>query len=318
MADALSRLDPELRVLAEPVLEGLAALPPLDAETLAVWRSMDLREAPEHLPHVAVEDREIPGVADRPAILVHVINAKPGARRPGVLHIHGGGFVMSSARPQIRGLQELAAALDLAVVSVEYRLAPETGYAGSISDNYAALSWMHHHAGDLGVDRDRIAVMGGSAGGGHAALLTIAARDRGGPAIAFQVLAYPMLDDRTGSSRHVAPPLGELVWTAQANRFGWRCFLGEEPGGPTAPSGAVPAREPDLSGLPPAYIAVGGLDLFLEEDIEYARRLALAGVAVELHVVPGAFHGFDGMCPTAPISQAFAAGVRNALARALC
>jgi acetyl esterase/lipase len=316
MNDAMSLLDPELRSLAAPVLEGLSALPPLGPDSLATWR-MELRDPPEHLPHVPVEDREILSQPDGAPIVVHVINARPGSNRPGVLQIHGGGFVMSSARPQIRGLQELAAELDAAVVSVEYRLAPETTYAGSLADNLSALQWMHDHAAELGVDRGRIAVMGSSAGGGHAAMLAIAARDRGGPPIAFQMLVYPMLDDRTGSSRTVAPPLGELVWTAQANAFGWRCLLGQEPGGPVAPAGAVPAREADLSGLPPAYISVGGLDLFLEEDIDFARRLALAGVPVELHVVPGCFHGFDGLCPTAPVSQAFTVGIRNALARAL-
>src|SRR5207302_7809118 len=154
-------------------------------------------------------------------------------------------------------------------------------------------------AAELGVDRSRIAVMGESAGGGHAAMLAIAARDRGEIPLAYQALIYPMLDDRTGSSRKTPPYQGAVIWTPQKNRFGWSSLLGAPAGSAQAPYGAVPARVENLRGLPPAYIGVGSIDLFIDEDVEYARRLIDAGVLVTLNVVPGGFHGFDGVPGTA-------------------
>jgi acetyl esterase/lipase len=145
----------------------------------------------------------------------------------------------------------------------------------------------------LGLDSNCIAVAGESAGGGHAALLAIAARDRGEVPIIFQSLVYPMLDDRTGSSRDVPFPVGALLWTPAYNRFGWRSFLGQNPGTTTVPSSAVPSRAANYTGLAPAWIGVGSIDLFVAENIEYARCLINAGVSTELLVVPGAFHGFD-------------------------
>ena len=246
-----------------------------------------------------------------------MINSKPGAKRPGILHTHGGGYVLGSAASGIRSLQDIAKELDCAIVTVDYRLAPETPYSGSIEDNYAGLRWLHEHAEELGVDPARVAVMGESAGGGHAALLALTARDRGQVPLAFQCLVYPMLDDRTGSTREVPSPIGTLLWTAASNRFGWRSFLGQEPGGPTAPSGAVPARVADLAGLPPAFIGVGSIDLFVDEDIEYARRLIAAGVPTELLVVPGAFHGFDGIAADTSVAKRFNAAKLDALRRGL-
>lgn len=181
------------------------------------------------------------------------------------------------------------------MVSVDYRLAPETTYAGSIEDNYAGLKWLHANAASIGADPAKIAVMGESAGGGHAALLAITARDRGEVPLAYQCLIYPMLDDRTATSRRVPPHVGTLIWTPEQNHFGWESFLGTKPGKATAPKGAVPARVTDLKGLPPAFIGVGTLDLFHDEDVDYAQRLNAAGINAELIVVPGAFHGFDGI-----------------------
>ncbi|MEO7248011.1 MAG: alpha/beta hydrolase, partial [Novosphingobium sp.] len=222
-------------------------------------------------------------------------NAKPGTARPAILHTHGGGFFMGSAEASIAEFQRLARDLDCVAVTVQYRLAPETIWAGSLEDNYTALKWLNTNAATLGVDPARIAVMGESAGGGHAALLAITARDRGEVPLCFQCLTYPMLDDRTGSSRPVPPHVGRIIWTAVDNRFGWESFLGQKPGGRHAPKGAVPARVENLAGLPPAWIGVGSIDLFFDEDVEYARRLNNAGVPAELIVVPGAFHGFDGI-----------------------
>ena len=176
---------------------------------------------------------------------------------------------------------------------------------------------MYTNADALGVDRKRIAVGGESAGGGHAAMLAIAARDRKEIPLAFQLLIYPMLDDRTGSTRPVPRHIGAFVWTAESNRFGWTSLLGIPAGSPRVPPGSVPARVENLAGLPPAFIVTGAIDLFVDEDIEYARRLVAAGVPTELHVVPGAYHGYDLLVPNAKVSARFADYWTTALRRAL-
>lgn len=251
-----------------------------------------------------------------PPVAVYMTSAKPGASRPAIVHTHGGGFFLGDAISCVPAIQDWAKELDCFVATVEYRLAPETTYKGSVEDNYAALRWVYQHAHELGVDTTRIAVMGESAGGGHAALLALTARDRGEVPVAFQALIYPMLDDRTATSRRVPKNVGTLVWTRGDNRLGWRAFLGQEPGTSQVPTVAVPARHTDLTGLPPAYIAVGSIDLFCDEDIEYARRLADTGIRTELLVVPGAFHGFDLLAPTTKVAQNFIAARMKVLKRA--
>lgn len=234
---------------------------------------------------------------------------------PAIFHIHGGGYIMGSVATNHGSNMQLAAAVDAVVVSVDYRLAPETPAPGSVEDCYAALCWLHEQAAQIGVDPARIAVRGESAGGGLAAALTLLARDRGGPAIAYQNLIYPMLDDRTcitGQADH----LGAFVWTPQANAFGWRSLLGQNPGAADITPYAAPARAVDLTGLPPAFIAVGGLDLFVTEDMDYAGRLIEAGVATELHVYSGAYHGFD-VLPDAPVAVRMHRDAVSALRRAL-
>ncbi|GAA4774873.1 hypothetical protein GCM10023219_23000 [Stakelama sediminis] len=168
----------------------------------------------------------------------------------------------------------------------------------------------------MGVDRQRLGVMGESAGGGLAAILAIMARDRGQVPLSFQCLIYPMLDDRTGSLRQPPPHVGVFAWTVPDNVFGWRSFLGQQPGTDSVPVAAVPARTRDLSGLPPAFIGVGSIDLFVDEDVTYARRLIDAGIMTELHVVPGAFHGFDGSARETSVARHFTRAKRNALRRA--
>jgi acetyl esterase/lipase len=303
---------PDLRGFARRIMAGAASQPPLTAATLPRFRAV--LDAPPP-PGAGAEKRVIPGAQGQPPVTVYVVNARPGLSRPIVLHTHGGGFIGGSARSAVPALAELCKALDCVAVTVEYRLAPETTFAGSIEDNYAALAWLHRHAASLGGDPSRIALLGESAGGGHAALLAITARDRGEVPVAFQCLIYPMLDDRTGSTRPVPPHLGRIIWTAEQNRFGWRSFLGMPPGGARVPRAAVPARLGDLSGLPPAFVGVGALDLFLDEDITYARRLNDSGVAAELIVVPGAYHGFDGM--PVPVARRFTAAKLDALRRGL-
>jgi acetyl esterase/lipase len=311
---------PELRNIAGKIMAGFKDRPPLSAITLAAQRAEMAQWARPQRSDVPVERKLIAGTGRSPAVAIYVINAKPGEARPAILHTHGGGYVLGTAQGAVTDLQDLCAELGCMAISVDYRLAPETTYAGSIEDNYAGLKWLYDNAASIGADPARIAVMGESAGGGHAAILAQVARDRGQVPVAFQCLVYPMLDDRTGSSVPASAQVGRIIWTPEANRFGWRSFLGREPGGPTAPKYAVPARTANLAGLPPAWIGVGGIDLFADEDIAYARRLNAAGVPVELIVVPGAFHGFDGvgaMDPSVRVSGWFNTAKKNALRRGL-
>ena len=203
-----------------------------------------------------------------------------------------------------------AARLTLAVVSVEYRLAPETPHPGPVEDCYAGLVWTAAHAAELGIDPARLIVGGGSAGGGLAAAVALLARDRGGPALAGQLLICPMLDDRndTPSSRQMA---GLGVWDRAANEVGWTALLGDARGGPRrlAVRRAGPGGRPVRPAA--AFIDVGSAETFRDEDVAYATRIWQAGGAAELHVWPGGFHGFDGLAPQARISQeARAARVR--------
>ena len=290
--------------------------PALSTASLAFYRMVVRHYSPPPLPAPAIEQRTLASTGGGPPIPVTLVNFAPQRPpRPAIVYLHGGGFVMGGPADQLAQLQPIAAALDCLIMAVDYRLAPETGWRGSTGDNLDALRWLHGNAAALGVDPARIAVMGASAGGGLAALLAIAARDRGVP-LRFQMLIYPMLDDRTGSIGAPPEPPGVFGWTADNNRFGWRSFLGVEPGGTGVPDGAVPARIANLRGLPPTFIGVGSLDLFIDEDRAYARRLAAAGVATELVTVPGAFHAFDLSAPDAAVSKRFTAALIDALRRA--
>lgn len=311
----LATVNPELRTFAKTILEFTSKAPPLSMATLAKQRQGMSAFLPKPRPEVPVERRSVPGGNGAPDVEIYVVNMKAGTGRPCIVYIHGGGFVSGSAKDSIRASQDLATALDCVVIAVEYRLAPETTYSGSIEDNYAALRWTHGNAAALGIDRAKIAIMGESAGGGHAALLAIVARDRGEVPVCFQCLVYPMLDDRTGTSRAVPWHQGKIIWNPQSNRFGWESFLGGKAGVAQVPAGAVPARVADLAGLPPAWIGVGSIDLFVDEDVDYAQRLNAAGVPAELIVVPGAFHGFDNPMVPAKISQWFNAAKLDALRR---
>ncbi len=224
---------------------------------------------------------------------------RPDRVRPGplVLDIHGGGMIAGTLDQSDALLRSLSARAELAILTPDYRLAPEHPDPTPVEDCYAALCWAAADATELGIDPARIAVMGGSAGGGLAAGVAILARDRGGPAIARQLLIYPMLDDRTVEAD---PQMADaLLWSVDDNLTGWRALLGEAAGGSDGDVSvyAAPARAPDLVDLPPAYIDVGGLDLFRDEDVAYATRLQRCGVPVELHVLPGVPHAFDILAP---------------------
>ena len=291
----LRLVNPELRP-AFSRLRAMMAGHPLDSATLATRRAMKF-PAPAYDP-ATVQQRMIP-VPGGGSVRIYIINGAASAQsvRPAILHIHGGGYVLLDATTGLGTLIDTARELDCVIVTVDYSLAPEVRFPGSLEQNYAGLKWLHTHAESLGVDPRRIAVMGESAGGGHAAMLAIAARDRGEVPVIFQALTYPMLDDRTGSTRQPPLPDDAYTWTPHDNRFGWTALLGVPAGSPAVPPGSVPARVADLHGLPPTFIGVGSIDLFAGESVEYARRLMDAAIPVELVVVPGAFHGFD-MFPT--------------------
>ncbi len=310
-------IHPELRAIARQFSGMMKNMPAWTHANLPLLRKPFPFGDMTPLPSVPFERKVIPVGKPHPDVAIYVINAKAGFSRPAILHTHGGGYIIGSAETSVRQMQELAVKLDCVIVTVEYRLAPETTYAGSIEDNYAGLKWLHANAASVGADPARIPVMGESAGGGHAAILALVARDRGEVPVCFQCLIYPMLDDRTGTTRKVQPWVGKMVWTPERNRFGWEAFLGARPGGAKAPKYAVPARMADLKGLPPAFIGVGTLDLFCDEDIDYAQRLNNAGVPAELIVVPGAFHGFDGIALMAkvPLGTWFENVKLNALRR---
>ena len=334
-AGAFSAADARVgtRVPAAPKVDPRSLIPPellgpLDAEltkhgklvlntsTLASIRRRDEAETPAVKPP-EVQRRTIPGPLGNPELNVYVINASDrGGARPAILYIHGGGYVTGSAATLVPNLQKIAHELDCVAVSVDYRLAPETPFPGSLEDNYAALKWLWNSAAQLGIDTKRMAVMGESAGGGHAAMLAIAVRDRKEFSLVAQILIYPMLDDRTGSSRSVPAHIGAYIWTPASNRFGWSSLLGQPAGGRTVPHGSVPARVSDLSRLPPTFIGTGAVDLFVEEDIQYANRLMAAGVPVELLVVPGAYHAFDLIATNATLTHEFREAQLRALRRA--
>ena len=224
-----------------------------------------------------------------------------------LLWIHGGGYLLGSPEQDDALCRRYVQRLGIVVAAARYRLAPEHPYPIPLEDCYTVLTWL---AGLPGVDADRIAIGGASAGGGLTAALSFLARDRGEVSPVLQVLSYPMLDDRT-----VGPELdkpGFRLWNTRSNRFGWTSYLGG-----ADPAVAVPARRTDLAGLAPAWLGVGTLDLFCAEDLAYAARRNAAGVECEVHEVPGAFHGFDGLAPKAAVSQAYFDSTCASLRRAL-
>ena len=309
---SLHLVDPELAQI-------LAQFPSFDinASTLAAVRTMDLPLDAPVAAEVSCVERLLPSSSGAPDVRVLVYAPSSARPAPAVVHIHGGGYVMG--RPEMHDARnrQLAHDAGCVVMSVDYRLAPETPFPGGIEDCYTALLWMHRRAGEIGVDSRRIAISGESAGGGLAASLALLARDRGEVCVCFQQLIFPMIDDRTGSVGAPHPYAGEFLWTAASNRYGWRSLLDGPPGGDGVSPYAAAARAQDLAGLPPTFIAVGALDLFVEENIEYARRLIRAGVPTELHVYPGAFHGYL-LAPQARVTlQAdhdASTALRNALA----
>ncbi len=307
-------VDPQLL----PLLDALPAIA-ISAETLAARRARSRRFEPDPIDvaRTDLQARAIPGPIGAPEIEVLVYRMKGlTGSAPCILHFHGGGYVAGDAQGLEAAHRRLVADLGCALVSVNYRLAPETVFPGALEDGYAALAWIVSRAGELGIDTTRVGVMGESAGGGLAAGLALLARDRKEYRLAFQHLLYPSLDDRLSTMAEPHPFTGEFFITPAVHRFAWSSLLGFEPGGEGVSQYAAPARAEDLTGLPPAYIATGSLDLGLEAHLEYARRLTRAGVSTELHVYRGAFHGFP-LAYESDVAKAADRDARAALAKAL-
>lgn len=263
---------------------------------------------------VLISERNIPGAEGDPDVRIKIYEPRvKNHTLPGVLYIHGGGYILGSADMMDYTLQELVSELECVIVSVDYRLAPEHPFPAPLEDCYAALTWFSGNAEKLGSDSSRIAVFGPSAGGGLTAAVSLLARDRNGPPIMFQMPLYPMLDDQllTKSSNEITD---DRVWNKAKSQLGWEMYLGEK--GQESPY-AAPARAADLSGLPPTYTCVGDLDPFRDETINYVSRLTQAGVPTEFHLYPGCFHGFEEYFPSAEVSQRVVKEYQTALKRAL-
>jgi acetyl esterase/lipase len=230
---------------------------------------------------------------------------------PCLYWIHGGGYVLGSPEQDDLRFDRWCQKFNLIGVAVQYRLAPENPYPAGVEDCYAGLKWVKEHGSELGVDTSRIGIGGPSGGGGLAAALALVVRDRGEFDIDYQLLIYPMIDDtRTSVTANWDVP----VWGPGSNEFGWTSYLGELYGTDKIPGHAAPSRETNLAGLPPTFIMVGTLDAFADEDIDYAKRLNHAGVPVELHVYPGAPHGFEGFAPESPVARQARRDINNWLA----
>ena len=309
-------IDPESRVPLDGLLElmpgGFNAIPDIVTRRATLDGVFAAVEIPPN-PNVTSQDRQVPGPSGDPDITVRVyrpVNAT--GPLPGVYYIHGGGMIMGDIAGEDAGATMLCDLIGAVVVSVEYRLAPEHPHPAPVEDCYAGLVWTASHAAELGIDPQRLALYGGSAGGGLVLGCALLARDRGGPALKFMMPIYPMIDDRneTPSSQEITD-VG--IWDRAGNIEAWAWYLGGKP----ADQYAAPARAQDVSGLPPAFIDVGTVDLFRDEDIAFAQRLMQAGVPTELVVNPGSYHASEVFAPEAALSQRIWARRVEALRRAL-
>jgi acetyl esterase/lipase len=251
---------------------------------------------------VQIKDYETTGI-DGNKILLRWYEKKGTAKGgPAILYMHGGGYIAGTVDMTNGGVAAYVSNTGVPFLSVEYRLAPEAQYPGNVADAHAGLLWLHEHASELGIDVERIAVMGESAGGGLAAALTHYNIEKKGPAIAKQILVYPMLDDRNLGEH---PHIGQFaIWTVEDNKTAWPALLGKRCGAPDLPPSAAPARMKTAEGLPPLFIDIGELDIFRDENIEYAAKFGKAGISAEIHIRPGVPHAFEGLAPQGVQAQA--------------
>ncbi|NOU75808.1 alpha/beta hydrolase fold domain-containing protein [Paenibacillus sp. LMG 31458] len=307
-------MDFKNRVLPE-IRESLTSLPLFRLpDDLAIVRQSPLPQALKS-EIVRIIDRKITGVGNQ-EMLIKIFEPvqRDGKNLPVLLWIHGGGYVLGHPNGEQSLCESFVKAANCIVISPDYRLAPEHPFPAAIEDCYTALKWIIGAAEEWNIDLSRIAIGGGSAGGGLTAALALLARDRGGPSICFQMPLYPMIDDRnmTPSSHEITDP---AVWNRENNLAAWKMYLGEHADGDISPY-AAPMRTESLTGLPPTYTCVGQLDPFRDETIEYVARLAQAGVDVEFQLYPGCYHAFEHVVPNAEISQRARNGYLDALARA--
>jgi acetyl esterase/lipase len=309
-------IDPDAREPLDQLLQlmpgGFNAIADIVERRAAALQLLAALEVPPN-PNVVSADRVVPGPQGAPDITVRVYRpVDTTGTLPGIYFIHGGGMILGNMDGEDPAASTICERVDAVVVSVEYRLAPENPYPAPVEDCYAGLVWMARNAAELGFDPDRLAVYGGSAGGGLTIATSMLARDRGFPALRFQMPIYPMIDDRNETpSSHEITDVG--IWDRSANIEAWQWYLGN--GKPD--QYAAPARAEDLAGLPATFIDVGTVDLFRDEDIAFATRLMQAGVPTELHVNPGAYHAAEMLAPEAPLSERIWARRIEALRRAL-
>ncbi len=299
--------DPELE--AALAAAGEVAMTTMTPDLIAEKRRVQQATTPTIEELVANRGIEVERVtlpsADADVVLDGMLlrpTGTPGAL-PGVLYVHGGGMVSGNMLSGASVWLDLVDVHHTAVLTFEYRLAPEHPHPTPVDDCFSALRWLAGNAAEAGIDPGRLLVAGASAGGGIAAALALMARDRGGPSLYAQLLIYPMLDDRnTSVSSHQIDRIG--VWDRTSNITAWDALLGPARGGPEVSPYAAPARASELAGLPPAFIDVGSADVFRDEAVEYASRIWQAGGNAELHVWPGAFHGYDVFTPDTALARA--------------
>ena len=300
MKNGLAEIHPELQAMAK-------ISPKFSFSRKNIWlvnALISLMPTPK-APDVLIKNIFIPGRDDRSKIRLRMYKPKSIATpTPVLIWLHGGGYVMGKPEMDDRRCIDYVRQLGIAVVSVDYRCAPKHPFPAGLDDCASAWQWVGANSEQLDVDAQRIAVGGESAGGGLAAALVQLAQDRLEIKPMFQLLVYPMLDDRTVLHTDI-DDRRNITWDQKSNRFGWEAYLGKPCGAEDVPAYAVPARRADLAGLPPAWIGVGSLDIFHAEDVAYAQRLRECGVACEIKVVPGAFHGFDVFNPKLPVVQDF-------------
>ena len=274
----------------------------LAAARLAANARDDMLLANIELPANITQGLETATSGDGHDIEMRIMQPEGAEKKPLFYWIHGGGYVLGQAK-QGDSFTLRAAQMGCYAASVEYRLAPETAYPGPLEDCYEGLKHLLDNADALGIDKTRIIIGGVSAGGGLCAGLALLIRDRGLCAPLGQLLLYPMIDDMNLQPASDTLP-DTPIWSRQYNHFGWQSYLGDLFGTKHVPIYAAPARAEDVSGLPPTYMPVGDLDLFLDENIAFVRKLTRVGVPTHFHIVPGAFHGFNGFVPDAPVSRA--------------